>query len=124
MVGAYECIMRFNAFVDIAFKAQAEAALIEWMNELAKISSENYAPEKTGLMISTLKVEIIEQTSTIFKVRISYGGDGKAPYTVHVHEIPYHHTRGQWHFLSEPFFLQIPNLQFKLEQIKLAEVTI
>jgi len=59
----------------------------------------------TGLLRSTGRVETENAPGAEAVVKLSYGGNGLAPYAIYVHErLDLHHPVGSAKFLQIPFF--------------------
>jgi len=117
MTGGALAIAGFRSEVE-KINNKVKKIVLDWVQETAQISQKNFCPELTGLLKSTYRIVVIENSPDKMVVEISVGNDGEAPYAAYVHEIPYHHEHGQWKFLSTPFNQNTERLNFNLEQMK------
>jgi len=87
-----------------AFSAAIAQAIYE---EALRImaASQPLVPVDTGLLRSSGRVETENVPGPDAVVKLSYGGNGQAPYAIYVHErTGLNHPVGQDHFLSAPFY--------------------
>jgi hypothetical protein len=100
MVGAELVISNLHEKL-MLMQLAADQAVKDWVTTTGLISVNDLCPEKTGLLKSTYKEEVIYNSLELFTIRMSYGGNGLAFYAVYVHEMakPYH-PHGSWKYLT------------------------
>lgn len=88
--------------------AHAQPALARALYEEALAimeKSQGLCPVDTGLLRSTGRVETENAPGPGASVKLSYGGNGLAPYAAVVHEnVAARHPVGTHHFLSQPLY--------------------
>jgi hypothetical protein len=78
-------------------------------------ASHPLVPFKTGLLRSSARIAVTEQSNGDPDIVLSYGDAGRVPYAAAVHEITgRHHPIGQDHYLSMPFFAAVHGMAERL----------
>ena len=92
----------------------AQEATEETANEIFQVSTQNYCPVDTGLLKSSAKNEVVDNSANKYSHRISYN----THYAIYVHEIPiahYNPPSAQWKYLETPFKIYAAKFPDKLK---------